>query len=64
VDTKVCAISYNFCSFELSLAIYKDSSGYDEPVYDTLQKLDRYFLCDVYHWHSIQPLGECVDYDK
>jgi hypothetical protein len=63
VDTKVCATSYNFCSFKLSPVICADPSGYAEPVYDTLQELDRCFLHDD-HWHSFHPLGECVDYDK
>jgi hypothetical protein len=63
VDTKVYATSYKFCSFELSPIIYKDSSRYAEPVYDTLQELDRCFLHDFYHWHSFHPLGECVNCD-
>jgi hypothetical protein len=51
-------------SFELSLIICEDSSGYIEHVYDTLQEFDRCFLRDVYHWHSFYPLGECINHDE
>jgi hypothetical protein len=49
VDTKVCATSYKFCSFELSPIICEDLSGYAKHVYDTLQELDSCFLRDVYY---------------
>jgi hypothetical protein len=64
VDTKVCATTYKFCSFELSPVIYEDPYGYEKPIYDTLQELDRCFLCNVYHWHNFHPLSDCVDCDE
>jgi hypothetical protein len=48
VDTKVYIASYKFCSFKLSPIIREDPSGYAEPIYDALQELDTFFLCDVY----------------
>jgi hypothetical protein len=64
VDTKVRTTFCKFYSFKLSLIIYEDPLGYAKPVYDTLQKLDHYFLRDVYYWHSFYPLGKRVYGDK
>jgi hypothetical protein len=64
VDTKVYVASYKILSFELSPVIYEDPSGYVEPVYDTLQELDRCFLRGVYHWHSFHPHCECANRDE
>jgi hypothetical protein len=64
MDIEVYVASYKFCSFERSPVICEYPSGYAEPVYDTLQELDRCFLHDVYHWHNLHPLGECVNHDE
>jgi hypothetical protein len=64
MDTKVCTVSYKFCSFELSPIISEDPLGYAEPVYDTLQEFDHYVLGDIYYWHNFHPLGKCVNDDK
>jgi hypothetical protein len=64
VDTKIHVAHYKFCSFELSSVICQNPHGYIEPLYDALQELDCYLLCDVHHWHHLQPLGECVNHDE
>jgi hypothetical protein len=64
VDTKILASSYKFCSFELSSVIYQNPPGYVKPVYNALQELDRYFVCDICHWNSFHPLDECVNRNK
>jgi hypothetical protein len=64
MDTKICATPYELCSFKLSPVFCKDLPGHTEFVYDTPQEFDRCFLCDVYYWHCLHPLGEGVDYNK
>jgi hypothetical protein len=61
VDTKIYIISYKLCSFELSHVICEDPLGHAEPVYDTLQELDYYLLCDIRYYHCLHPLGEGVN---
>jgi hypothetical protein len=61
MNTKIRAIPSELCSFELSPIICEDPPGHAEPVYDTLQEFDRYFLGDVYYWHYLHSFGEGVD---
>jgi hypothetical protein len=64
VDIKICVTSYKFCSFKLNSVIYQNPTGYAEPVYNALHELNCYFLCDICHWHSFHPFGECINNDE
>jgi hypothetical protein len=64
LDAKIRATSNELCSFELFTIVYQDSSGYTKSVYDALQKLDRYLMGYVHHWHGSHPLGERINFDE
>jgi hypothetical protein len=60
-DAKICTISCELCSHELSAIVYEYPLGYAESVDYVLWEFDHCILCDVHYWHGFQPLDERVD---
>jgi hypothetical protein len=61
LDAEICTTPYKLCPFELSPIICEDLPGHAEPVYDTLEEIECYFLCDIHYWYYLHPLGEGVN---